>query len=214
MKTGKHSTPHARLDVDRIEDEDEEEEADKSKEQGSWVLERELLKARTILVNGPVDEKMAASISARLLVLESREKGAPITVFINSPGGSADSGFAIYDMLRFVGCPIRTVVNGLCASAAVLIFLAGDAGSRYTFPGSRFLLHQPSTVGQGSASDLSITAKEIVKMRERYNKIVSEATGRDSGAVLEDVSRDFWLSPEEAVEYKLADAILTKRSEL
>jgi ATP-dependent Clp protease protease subunit len=133
---------------------------------------------------------------------------------INSPGGSADSGFAIFDIIRFVTPPVHTVVNGLCASAAVLILLAGDKGRRYSLPGSRFLIHQPSTAGRGAASDLDITAREILKLRERYNRIISESTGREMDKVLEDARRDFWLSATEALEYKLIDKIVSERKEL
>ncbi len=177
-------------------------------------LERDLLEARTVLVSGSIDDKLCASVVARLLILENRDPDAPVTVYINSPGGSADSGFAMYDMLRFIKCPIRTVVNGLCASAAVLVFLAADEGGRLTLPGSRFLLHQPSTMGHGTASDLRITSEQIVKLRESYNQIVADATGRPLEKVLDDVSRDFWLSASEALEYGLANKIIVRHAEL
>ena len=172
------------------------------------------LDARTILVHGPVDDKLAAGLAARVLILEDRDPDAPITVYVNSPGGSADSGFAMYDILRFVKCPVRTIVNGLCASAGVLVFLGGDEGARLTLPGSRFLLHQPSTAGRGTASDLSITAQQVVKLRERYNRIVSAATGKPEDEIFEASKRDFWLSAPEALEYGLVDKIIEKRSEL
>ncbi|MCA8969395.1 MAG: ATP-dependent Clp protease proteolytic subunit, partial [Planctomycetes bacterium] len=108
----------------------------------------------------------------------------------------------------------RTIVNGLCASAGVLVFLGGDKDSRLTLPGSRFLLHQPSTAGRGTASDLHITAQQVVKLRERYNRIVSEATGRPEDEILEASKRDFWLSASEALEYGLVDRIVTSRTEL
>ena len=197
----------------RLQSMEEEGDNDK-KEGGASLLASELLDARTVVISGPVTDKMSASVTARLLVLENRDAEAPITVYVNSPGGSADSGFAIHDILRFISCPVRTIVNGLCASAGILIFLGGDKGSRFSMPGSRFLLHQPSTSGQGSASDLCITAEEIVKIRKRYNQLVCAATGKKPAKVLEDVSRDFWLSPQDALEYGLIDKILEKRSEL
>ena len=200
---------------DALDDDDDEE--GKKKDEAKPVpapLEQDLLDARTILVHGPVDDKLAAALAARVLILEDRDSEAPITVYVNSPGGSADSGFAMYDILRFVRCPIRTIVNGLCASAGVLVFLGGDDGSRFTLPGSRFLLHQPSTAGQGTASDLHITAQQVIKLRERYNRIVSAASGKPESEVLEASKRDFWLSANEALEYGLADKILEKRSEL
>jgi ATP-dependent Clp protease protease subunit len=196
------------------EDDDEDEKKDEVKKPVPAPLEQDLLDARTILVHGPVDDKLAAALAARCLILEDRDPDAPITVYVNSPGGSADSGFAMYDILRFVSCPIRTIVNGLCASAGVLVYLGGDEGSRFTLPGSRFLLHQPSTQGRGTASDLHITATQVIKLRQRYNQIVAAATGKPEDEILEASKRDFWLDAEEALAYGLTDKILVKRSEL
>lgn len=193
---------------------DEEEEAPAGKERSHAFLEQALLEARTILVSGQIDDQLATAMIARLLVLENRDASKPITLYINSPGGSADSGFAMYDMLRFVRAPIRTLVSGLCASAAVLVFLGGDKGTRLSLPGSRFLLHQPSTMGHGSAEDLRITAEQIVKLRERYNAIVAEATGKPAAEVLDAVNRDFWLSASEALEWGLVDRLVSDRGEL
>ncbi|MEZ5988187.1 MAG: ATP-dependent Clp protease proteolytic subunit [Planctomycetota bacterium] len=192
--------------------EDEEDEAPKAPQFSP--LQKELLDSRTILVHGPVSDKMAAAITAQALVLEARDKKAPLTVWINSPGGAADSGFAIYDILRFVACPVRTIVSGLCASAGILIALAGDDGMRFSMPGSRFMLHQPSTAGHGQASDLHITAREIVKIKARYNRIVAEVAKKKAEQVDEDLSRDFWLSPIEAKEYGIVDRVLESRSDL
>ena len=133
---------------------------------------------------------------------------------MNSPGGSADSGFAIFDALRFFKPPIRTIVNGLCASAAVMVFLAAPKERRYSTPNSRFLLHQPSTMAMGQASDIEITAEEIVKLRERYNSIVGEETGRTEKEVTKDADRDFWMSPEECVKYGLVGKVIRDYKEL
>ncbi len=177
-------------------------------------LEKKLLEARTIIASGAVTPEMASDIQTKLLILEKENPKAPITVFINSPGGNADSGFAIYDIIRFVEPPVNTVVNGVCASAAVLIFLATEKERRFSLPQSRFLIHQPATGRQGDATDLAITAKEILKMRERYNRIVAEATSQSPEKVLADVNRDFWLNAEEALEYGLVGKIVTKREEI
>ncbi|MCD4656458.1 MAG: ATP-dependent Clp protease proteolytic subunit, partial [Planctomycetes bacterium] len=128
--------------------------------------------------------------------------------------GSADSGFAIYDAMKFVKCPIITITNGICASAAVIIFLGGDKDKRFTLPNARFLIHQPSTFAQGQATDLAITAQEILKIREQYNTIVSEATGKSVEQITSDADRDFWLSAKEAVEYGLATKVITTQAEL
>ncbi len=181
---------------------------------GKGYLERKLLEARTILVSGAVTPEMAMDIQAKVLILENQNPKEAVTVFINSPGGNADSGFAIYDILKFTECPVRTVVNGVCASAAVLIYLGADKKNRFSLPHSRFLIHQPATGSQGDASDLAITAKEILKMRERYNKIIADASGQTPEKVLADVNRDFWLNAEEAKEYGLVGKVISARKEL
>lgn len=196
-----------------LDEEEPEQDADQAG-RADTHLDRQLLEARTILVAGAVSDRMARQIAGRLLIMEQADPDRQVTVFINSPGGSADSGFAIYDLLRFVSCPVRTVVNGLCASAAVLIHLAADRGQRFTLPQSRFLLHQPSTASFGTASDLDITAREVLKLRERYNSIICDATGQDPQKVLEDVRRDFWLNAKEALDYGLVDRVVSTRKEL
>lgn len=180
----------------------------------SSFLDRKLIENRTLLVAGPITDQLAKHCMTHLTVMESIDVERPITVFINTPGGSADSGFAIYDILKFIASPIRTVVNGLCASAGILVHLAAQPSQRFALPESRFMIHQPSTAGQGTASDLDITAREVIKLRERYNRIISEATGQDMEKVLEDSRRDFWLNSKEALKYKLISRILSKRSEL
>ncbi|MEE2886665.1 MAG: ATP-dependent Clp protease proteolytic subunit [Planctomycetota bacterium] len=178
------------------------------------VIEKHLLDSRVVMCAGPVTDKMAREVSSRCLVMEAQDPNKPITVYINSPGGSADSGFAIYDILRFVACPVRTVVNGLCASAGILIHLAGDAGQRFCLPESRFMIHQPSTAGQGTASDLDITAKEVMKLRVRYNKIIADAAGKTPEQVVEDAHRDFWLNADEASAYGIIDRVIATRAEM
>ena len=188
----------------RLADED-----DKEKDGGDGGMMKKLLKTRSILVFEQVSDKLARRVQSTLLLLQQDDEKAPITVYINSPGGSADSGFAIYDSLRFFKPPVRTVVNGLCASAAVMIYLAAPKERRFSLPNSRFLLHQPSTMAYGSASDIQINAEEIVKLRERYNQIVGEECGGKSmEQVTKDADRDFWLSPEEAKKYGLVGKVV------
>ncbi|GMV79317.1 MAG: hypothetical protein AMXMBFR7_05010 [Planctomycetota bacterium] len=192
----------------------EEEDDEKGKSKGPEALESKLLKARTIFVQGPVSDKMYASVCARLLYLEHDDADKEITVIVNSPGGSADSGFGIYDMMRFISCPIRTICAGLCASAAVLIYLGGEKGQRFCLPHSRFLLHQPSTQSYGQASDMEITAKEILRTRRRYAEIVAECTGRDADKIQDDSNRDFWLDAVQSLEYGLVDKVIKERKEM
>jgi ATP-dependent Clp protease protease subunit len=196
---------------DDDDDDDSAKEGDKKKKP---AMSDKLLDARTLIIAEEVTDSLYRKVATMMTLLERKDKSAPITAFVNSPGGSADSGFAIYDLFRFSPCPIVTVANGVVASSAVLIFLGGVQGKRVSMPNARFLLHQPSTATRGQASDIDITAREISKIRRRYNEIVSEATGRDVEIVEKDSDRDFWLSAKEAVEYKLANRIVNRRSEL
>ncbi|MGQ9615322.1 MAG: ClpP family protease [Spirochaetota bacterium] len=177
-------------------------------------IDRELLESRTIIISQAIDSLLARSIYSRLILLEKENPKKPITLIINSQGGSADSGFGIYDMLRFVKPPIITLTAGLCASAAVIIFLAGEKGKRFSLPNSRFLIHQPSTSAVGPAADLEITANQILKIRDQFNLIISNETGHDIQKVTADTNRDFWLSAPEAVEYKLVSKIIQSRNEI
>lgn len=193
------------------DDADESKEGDKKKRA---PMNDRLLDARTLIIAEEVSDALYRKVATMLTLLERKDSKAPITAFINSPGGSADSGFAIYDLFRFSPCPIVTVANGVVASSAVLIFLGGAQGKRVTMQNARFLLHQPSTATRGQASDIDITAKEISKIRRRYNEIVAECTGRSFELIEKDSDRDFWLSAKEAVDYKLANRIVNRRAEL
>lgn len=195
------------------EDEPDEEHPAPEKDDEPKMLEK-FLKTRTILISEEVTSELAKRVYQNLLLLEAEDPEKPITVMINSPGGEADSGFGIYDMLRFVKPPIRTIVAGLCASAAILIFLAAKKGDRLSLPHSRFLLHQPSSASFGQASDLEIAANEIIRLRDRYNEIVSAATGKPADTVAHDADRDFWMAAPQAVEYGLVDRIVTHREEI
>jgi ATP-dependent Clp protease protease subunit len=177
-------------------------------------IEDRLLESRTILVGEEVSDALYRKIASTLLVLEQKDPNGLITVLVNSPGGSADSGFAMYDLLRFTSCPVRTIANGLVASAAVLVFLAAPPGSRLSLPSSRFLLHQPSTVTRGQSTDIDIAARQIIELRRRYNVIVAEATGKSLEVVEHDSERDFWLGAQAAREYGLVNGIVTRRTEL
>jgi ATP-dependent Clp protease protease subunit len=181
---------------------------------GGALLTRHLLKARAVLLSEVVTDKLSRRVTAQLLALQGEDEKAPITVYINSPGGSVDSGFAIYDMLRFVKPPVRTVVTGLCASAAVLIYLAPPKERRFSLPNGRFLLHQPSTAVTGDASDIAIGAKEILALRARYNEIVGRETGKTAEQVTKDADRDFWLPAEEAQKYGLIGRIVQTYAEI
>ncbi len=194
-------------------DEDDDDGDDKGgKNEGNAAILNRLIKARTIVVAEGISDKLYQRVAQSVTMLEQADPEGRITVYVNSPGGSADSGFAIYDLLRFTSCPVRTIANGMVASSAVLVYLAGE--ERLSLPSARFLLHQPSTYARGQASDIDITAREIVKLRTRYNKIVEEHTGKPLEQIEKDADRDFWLNAEEADAYGLVQRIVTKKSEL
>jgi ATP-dependent Clp protease protease subunit len=184
------------------------------REGGGTILTRHLLKARAVLLSEVITDRLSRRVTAQLLALQGEDDRAPITVYINSPGGSVDSGFAIYDMLRFVKPPVRTVITGLCASAAVLIYLAPPKELRFSLPSARYLLHQPSTQVMGDATDIAISAREIVNLRVRYNEIVARETGKTVDQVTKDADRDFWLTAEEAQKYGLVGKIIRSYAEM
>jgi ATP-dependent Clp protease protease subunit len=187
------------------------------KERGASVrLAERLLKSRTVLISSGIDEETVEEVIRDLVLMEQDSKTEPITVYINTPGGAADCGFAIYDVLRFMRPPVTAIVTGLCASAGVIVFLGAPAGRRLALPNSRFMLHEPRflSAAYGEASDLAITAKELLKMKDRYNTIVAEASGKSLEQVSKDTQRDFWLSADEAKAYGLVTRIVKSRDEV
>ena len=187
---------------------------DKGKDKRTPGLAEKLLKARTIIISKQVDDKLAAAVIAQLRILEDDDGKKPITFIVNSPGGSADSGFAIRDYARFITPPVRSIVCGICASAAVMIHLAARKDNRYCTPSSRFLLHQPSMGARGQASDLEILSAEIDRIKAMYNDIVAEETGRSAKQIEKDVHRDFWIPAGNAVDYGLVTAVVKNRKEI
>jgi len=186
------------------------------KEGGSKLESLLLLEGRTVLIQGGVDGKLAGRIIRQLLTLEQDDPEAPIQVVLNSPGGSVTEGFAIYDVMRFVRCPIRILCAGLTASIATVILLAAEKKDRLTLPSARFLIHQPLIMGQviGPASDLEITANEIIKTRAYVNKLLADETGQTLEKVTQDTQRDYWMSAGEAVEYGLVARVVSSRADL
>jgi ATP-dependent Clp protease protease subunit len=198
-------------------DEDEPEkngETDKEKVRDKTpAIEERLFKARTILIFGGIDQKLAKEVSARLLALQSAGDD-PITIFINSQGGHVESGDTIYDMIKFVKPDVRVVGTGWVASAGALIFAAAKPENRFSLPNTRFLLHQPSGGAGGTASDVAIQAKEIIRMRKRLNEIFARETGQTLERVEKDTDRDYWMSAEQAVEYGLVGKIVQNAREI
>jgi ATP-dependent Clp protease protease subunit len=206
-----NSTTRPRIDED---DDDEECEAEGKAKDVANFLGKGLLEQRIIMVAKPVDRELAAGVVSQLLILDAQDSTKPITMYVNCPGGDADSGFGIYDAMNFISAPVTTVCLGLAASAAVIIFVGGAKGKRFTLPHSRFLIHQPSSYSQGQASDIEITANEIVKTRDLYNKILAAESNRTEKQILKDVNRDFWLNADEAVDYGIASSVIQTMGDL
>jgi ATP-dependent Clp protease protease subunit len=173
-----------------------------------------LMKSRIIMITDVITKKLAQMTIAQLLILEQEDPEKEIKVFINSPGGDADAGFAIYDMMKFIKPNIKNICAGVAASAAVIILLGTDKENRVSLPNSRILIHQPSTGVHGTASDIQIEASEILKCREKINRMISDETGREFEKVENDTRRNYWMSAEEAVEYGLLSKIIKTQSDL
>jgi ATP-dependent Clp protease protease subunit len=176
------------------------------------LLDR-MLKTRTILIAGEINKELAERVVRQLLIME-QEGDEDIRVFIDSPGGDADAGYAIFDTIRFVTPRVWTVGIGLVASAGALILLAAEAENRVGFPNSHYLIHQPLSGMRGVATDIEIHAKEIERMRFRINTLIAEETGKQFKQVEKDTDRDFWMNAEEAVTYGLISRVVARRSEL
>ncbi|HET9147747.1 MAG TPA: ATP-dependent Clp protease proteolytic subunit [Acetobacteraceae bacterium] len=178
-------------------------------------LENRLLRERKVLIFGEINDKVARDVTGRLLAL-SGMSGDPIEVYVNSPGGHVESGDTIHDMIRFVDgvSPVRMIGTGWVASAGALIFLAGHKERRFCLPNTRFLLHQPMGGVRGPATDIDIEAREIIKMRERINRIIARETGQSLERVARDTDRNYWMSAEEAKTYGMVSRIVASAAEL
>jgi ATP-dependent Clp protease protease subunit len=172
-----------------------------------------MLKTRTVLVSGPVDDKLAEKTIAQLLILDA-ENHDPIRVMITSQGGHVDSGYAIHDILRFIESPVITIGAGWVASIAVPILFGAPKERRYSLPNTRFLLHQPTGGAGGQASDIRIEAEEILKVRGKLNGLIAAETGQDIERVTKDSDRNFWMDAEQAKEYGLIGQVVSRATEI
>ena len=178
-------------------------------------MESKLLKSRTVVISQQVDAKLTTKVLSQLVLLEQEGPEEPITVFINSPGGEIFSGFAIFDMLNFIACPVTTIVTGFAASMGSILSLAADKGLRFSLPQAKIMIHQPLLMGyQGRASECEIQAREILKTRDHLVKRYAEQTGKSQKEIKKALDRDNWFSAEEALEYGLIDKVIHSRSEL
>jgi ATP-dependent Clp protease protease subunit len=176
------------------------------------VAER-LLRARTIIISGEITQKLAAIVSGQLLALAA-ESETDITVFINSQGGHVEAGDTIHDLLRFIRPRVRMIGTGWVASAGALIYVAAPKEQRFCLPNTRFLLHQPAGGAGGTASDIDIEAREILRLRDRLNRIFARETGQPLERIEEDTHRNFWLGAEAALRYGLVGRIIEHVGEL
>ena len=195
----------------RLDDDDENESTPPNGP--NTLVESALFKSRTILLTGGIDFKQARMVCERLLAL-SAESDEPILMILSSPGGHVESGDMIHDMIKFVTAPVKVLGSGWVASAGALIYAAAQKENRYSLPNTRYLLHEPRGGVGGQATDVEIQAREIIKMRERLNRIFAEATGKTVEQIKKDTDRDFWMSAEEAVEYGLVGKIVRHRNEI
>ena len=173
-----------------------------------------LLKARTVLVFGPIEPKLTREVISQLLVLEQMDTEKPIKVFVNSPGGLADDGFAIFDMLRYVSAPVYTICTGLAASAATIVMVGAQKDRRLILPHSRVMLHQPSQGFRGTASDIAISAKEILRLRHKANELFAIETGQPIDKIEKDMHRDYWMDAEECVKYGLCGRVIATAKDI
>jgi len=178
----------------------------------SYDIYSRLLKERIVFLCGPLDDVVANLIVAQLLWLESENPDKDIHLYINSPGGSVTAGLSVYDTMQFVRCDIATMCVGQAASMGAFLLAAGAEGKRVALPNSRMMLHQPSGGSQGVASDIEIQAREIVLIRTRLNEILAEHTSQAIEKIAEDTDRDYWMNPEEALEYGLVDTVQHARN--
>ena len=192
----------------------EETSKEKTSDSANDQLMQKFLNTRQIILSGEVNKELAEKVIRQLLILEADSASKPIYVYIDSPGGDVDAGFAIFDMIRFIKPPVYTIGMGLVASAGALILLAASKNYRLGLPNSHYLIHQPLSGIKGVATDIEIHAKEIEKIRTKINALIAEETGKNAADVAKDTDRDYWLSADEAVNYGLILQVIKTRSDL
>jgi ATP-dependent Clp protease protease subunit len=182
-------------------------------ERGYDIYSR-LLKDRIIFIGTPIDDNIANLIIAQMLYLQSEDPTKDINLYVNSPGGSVTAGLAIYDTMQFVKCDVTTYCVGQAASMGAVLLAAGTKGKRYALPNARILIHQPWGGVQGQASDISIQAREILRLKDRLNEILALHTGKSIEAITKDADRDFFMSAGEARDYGLVDEVVKSRRDI
>lgn len=170
-----------------------------------------LLEDRIIVLSDQVNDQTASLVVAQLLYLEGKDSEKDISFYINSPGGSVSAGLAIYDTMQYIKCDVSTICMGMAASMGAFLLSSGTKGKRFALPNSEVMIHQPSGGAQGQASDIKIVAENILRTREKLNKILAENTGKSIDVIAADTERDNFMTAQEALEYGLIDKVLTKR---
>ena len=171
-----------------------------------------LLRERIVFLVGPVNDMTANLVVAQMLFLESENPDKDIFLYINSPGGSVSAGLSIFDTMNFIKPDVSTLCMGMAASMGSFLLMAGTKGKRIALPNAKIMIHQPSGGAQGQATDIEITAREIIKTREQLNRLYADRTGQTYEKIANDMERDFYMSPEEAKTYGLIDQVLAKRA--
>lgn len=182
-----------------------------SRGERSYDIFSRLLNDRIIVLSDEVNDATASLVVAQLLYLEGQDPEKDISLYINSPGGSVAAGFAIYDTMQYIKCDVSTICMGMAASMGAFLLSSGAKGKRFALPNSEIMIHQPSGGAQGQATEIEITAKQILKIRERLNKILADNTGKPIDIIAKDTERDNFMSADEALDYGLVDKILYKR---
>ena len=177
----------------------------------SYDIYSRLLQDRIVLLSGEVNDESANLIVAQLLFLQAQDPKKTINMYINSPGGSVTAGLAIYDTMQFISCPVATYCIGQAASMGAVLLTAGAKGKRFALPNARIMIHQPWGGAEGKASDIEITAREIIRLKENLNRILADHSGRKYEKVVADTDRDYFMSAEEAADYGLIDNVLTPK---
>lgn len=179
----------------------------------SSLVDERLFKSRSIMIFGEVNDTLARTVAGRLLALAA-ESDEPINIYVSSPGGHVESGDVIYDMIKFVKPEVRVIGTGWVASAGTTIYLAAKKENRYSLHNTRYLIHQPLGGSRGDATDISIQAEQIVKTRERLNKLIAEETGQPLERVAKDTDRDYWMTVEEAIAYGIVNKVIKSVAEI
>ena len=192
---------------------DEDDDDEETRQTGPDPLIARMLKTRNILISGEINKDLAEKTIRQLLLLENMGDD-PVRLFIDSPGGDADAGYAVFDMIRFVKPEVWTIGIGLVASAAAIVQLASPKERRIGLPNSHYLIHQPLSGIRGVATDIEIHARELDKLRAKINRLIAEETGVPAEQVEKDTDRDYWMNAEEAVNYGLISRVITRRDEL